>query len=96
MFDWTVACVAAGYSFNHEREFLKESYDGDGVWSVWIDTTSDGASPLLWEIMEDWTSPEGVMSSVDFKWRVYESTGTVFSEGILITPDGELESRPYC
>ena len=99
--DWRdrllLACITSSYSFTYEREFLKESYDGDGVWTVWIDTTSNGASPLIREIMETWKPPESdVISYMDFKWRVYESTGTVISKGKTFTIDGELESRPYC
>ena len=99
--DWRdrllLACITSSYSFTYEREFLKESYDGDGVWTVWIDTTSNGASPLIREIMETWKPPESdVISYMDFKWRVYESTGTVLSKGKTFTIDGELESRPYC
>ena len=44
--DWgdrhLLACISASYSFTYEREFLKESYQGDGVW-ICLLYTSDAA-----------------------------------------------------
>ena len=98
--DWgdrhLLACISASYSFTYEREFLKDSYQGDGVWMVWIDTKSNGASPLLNSVMEGWRPPDGdTLHYMDFRWLVYENTGTVLSEGKTFIY-GDLESRHYC
>ena len=66
-------------------DILEEFYDGNGVWTVQLDPQPTSTKSDLF-----------LVESMSFEWKVYESTGTVISNGITTMVDGSVVHRTYC
>ena len=72
-------------------DMFQESYDGNGVWAVQLDP-----QPTSWKSSPEKPTTDFLIESMSFEWKVYETTGTVISNGTTIMEDGSVVLRTYC